>query len=75
MLIILNLFFNNIRLAFLLKTQKSTQGIYHTVYCLWLLSYHAPIAARMADQPGTITRLVEILKQIPKEKIQRVSIL
>jgi len=51
----------------------SSQLIYETLYCLWLMSYNKEISDSFS-KTNVIARIVEILKTIQKEKVIRVGL-
>jgi V-type H+-transporting ATPase subunit H len=58
----------------ILKTKmKNFQILYQTLNCLWLLSYNKKAAEKISESK-IIHTLVDILKQIPKEKVQRMTL-
>jgi len=61
------------QLSQLLKSQRSPQATYQIIYCLWLMTYNNDIASNVFDT-GMIGRLIENLKQNPKEKVLRITL-
>jgi len=51
----------------------SSQLIYETLYCLWLMSYNKEISESFT-KTNVIARIVEILKTLQKEKVIRVGL-
>eukprot|EP01105_Mastigella_eilhardi_P005503 TRINITY_DN17201_c0_g1_i1.p1 TRINITY_DN17201_c0_g1~~TRINITY_DN17201_c0_g1_i1.p1 ORF type:complete len:484 (+),score=186.80 TRINITY_DN17201_c0_g1_i1:57-1454(+) len=48
------------------------QLLYECIFCIWLLCYSSDVVAMVP--PATIKVLVEVLRQIQKEKVQRVCV-
>mmetsp|Transcript_15722 Transcript_15722/g.61408 ORF Transcript_15722/g.61408 Transcript_15722/m.61408 type:complete len:446 (-) Transcript_15722:46-1383(-) len=51
----------------------NSQVVYQALHCLWLLSYSASIAAAF-HRTTIIPRIVEVLRDVPKEKVTRVAL-
>jgi len=61
-------------LSELLRTKvKNVQILYQAVYCVWQLSYNKTVGAKMGDS-NIIPRLVDLLKNMTKEKVLRLSL-
>ncbi|XP_022983770.1 V-type proton ATPase subunit H-like [Cucurbita maxima] len=56
------------------STQQSTQLLYETCLCVWLLSYYEPAIEFLATS-RTLPRLTDVVKSSTKEKVVRVVIL
>ncbi|KAL5568282.1 hypothetical protein UlMin_024857 [Ulmus minor] len=56
------------------STQQSTQLLYETCLCVWLLSYFEPAIEYLATS-RTLPRLIEVVKSSTKEKVVRVVVL
>jgi len=62
------------RLGNVLKTANlSSQIVYKTLYCLWLLSYNEEIGSKFS-QSTVIHKIVDVLKIIQKEKVSRMGL-
>lgn len=64
-----------LRLAGLLinKNQKNYQLLYQVINCIWLLSFNKKIAAEIS-KTKIIARLSDVLKNVPREKIVRMTV-
>ncbi|XP_077252967.1 V-type proton ATPase subunit H-like [Tasmannia lanceolata] len=56
------------------STQQSTQLLYETSLCIWLLSYYVPAIDYLATTRA-LPRLIEVVKGSTKEKVVRVAVL
>jgi len=62
------------RLGGLIRSaNNNTQSLYQALTCLWLLSYTSDIAASFHNTT-VVQKTVEVLRNVPKEKIVRVSL-
>jgi len=50
------------------------QLLYYTLYCLWLLSYNAEIAATFSTITGLVPKIVEIVRKEDREKLRRICV-
>jgi hypothetical protein len=56
------------------KTKKNFQLLYQITNCLWLLTYNKTVAARVGDETAIIAALVDIVRDVTKEKVIRMAI-
>lgn len=56
-------------------THSAVQLLYQVVFCVWSLSYSPEAAlAMVTSKVGLVTRLVDIVKTVQKEKVVRVAL-
>lgn len=57
--------------ALLRKEQLGSQLVYVTVFCVWLLTFNEELLADLHDS-DTVSRIVSVLRDAPREKVVRV---
>ena len=64
----------NLVSAILADHLQDHQVLYQGLYCIWLVSYHARIAAEVIPNTTAIPTIVKILKTVATDKVIRISI-
>jgi len=60
--------------SLLVSKQKNFQLLYQIINAVWLLTYSKSVAARIGTETGLIPVLVQILKDVSKEKVVRMCL-